>query len=580
MSMTPSSERSGNVPWWREREIAVLLVFVLSVYFMPTRLPLRGEEPTRAQIAFEMVESGDWVVPRQQGIAFGFRPPLQNWLIGASHLVFGNWSAWTVRFHSVAATLLTTLVIYGYSRTFLSRLGALAASAAFATMADLFQMGRQAETEAIFILLVSSSLLVWHGGIMGGWPDGRTFITGYSLMALATLTKGIQAPMYFIGSVGLYLIVTGQWRRLFGSAHGWGIAAAAAILLAWIVPYASAMGWSAVPVVWFGDPAVSSGNLLNWRPGQVAVHLLTYPLEIAAGTLPWSLMLLVFLRRDFRQSIGEARPQVLFLVICLTVAFPTCWLPPGGQPRFFAPLFPCLAILIGFAIQRSALAATSSNLRGAWRSYLAVMAGGMFLAAAAIAVLSIGVNHSVLSAWAEPPLIAFGYVALSVGLAVLVLRVRSDAASDRASLAVAAIALFMAVSFGGIATNVRLRRSENAPESMRLVKDALPPGQQLVSFGGRIDALFAFLYGDPIIEPRPWPSAANDVPADLTYFCFPSNGAERPHLPFPWKEIGAVPMDRNRRPIPERVIVVGQRLSTPLAATAWPNAASAQLAPR
>ena len=70
-----------------------------------------------------------------------------------------------MRFPSLLATLLTTLMIYGYGRTFLSRLGALAAAASFATLADMFQMGRQAETEALFILLVAlrCSCGTWDG---------------------------------------------------------------------------------------------------------------------------------------------------------------------------------------------------------------------------------------------------------------------------------------------------------------------------------------------------------------------------------------------------------------------------------
>src|SRR5262245_19228359 len=220
-SAAPAPERDSvaGQPWWREWDAFFLLVLVVAAYFTRAGvLPIRGEEPTRAQIALEMVERGDWVVPRQQGEPFLIRPPLQNWLIAASCLTFGTWDVWAVRFPSLLATLLTTLLIYGYGRTFLSRLGALAAAAAFATLVAMFQMGRQAETEALFILLVSASLLLWHWGLVRRWPAALTFAAGYGLMALAMLTKGIQAPVSFVGSVGFYLVLTGQWRRLFSGA--------------------------------------------------------------------------------------------------------------------------------------------------------------------------------------------------------------------------------------------------------------------------------------------------------------------------------------------------------------------------
>ncbi len=135
----PDSQDNSAVRWWRAWEVAVLVLLVLAGYFVRAgALPLRGEEPTRAQIAFEMAQSGDWIVPREQGEPFRIRPPLQNWAIAASCFALGSWNEWAVRFPSVVATLLTALVIYGYARVGLSRLGAFASAAAFATMADIF----------------------------------------------------------------------------------------------------------------------------------------------------------------------------------------------------------------------------------------------------------------------------------------------------------------------------------------------------------------------------------------------------------------------------------------------------------
>ena len=48
-----------------------------------------------------------------------------------------------------------------------------------------------------------------------------------------------------------------------------------------------------------------------------------------------------------------------------------------------------------------------------------------------------------------------------------------------------------------------------------------------------------------------------------TYFCFNYAGDSRPTLPFAWRDIGAICMDRNRQATPERVVVVGLRLPAP-----------------
>jgi 4-amino-4-deoxy-L-arabinose transferase-like glycosyltransferase len=547
-------------PWWREAEVAGLIALVLAAYFVRLgALPIRGEGSTRAQIAREMVERGDWLVPRQQGEPFRIRPPLQNWLIACSSLAFGRWDTFTVRFPSALATLLTTLLVYGYSRTFLSRTGALAAGAAFATFADQFQMGRQAETEAVFILLVSASLLTWHWGLTRRWPDAQTWAAGYVLMALAALTKSVQAPAYFLGGVGAYLVLAGEWRRLLSRAHLLGALAGAAVLGAWVIPYYRLMGWSGVHDAWLGDCAARIENYLSLR--EFLLHLFTFPPEVAAGTLPWSLLLLLYLSRDFRASIRDARPQVLFLATCLAVAFPTCWLHPGGRPRFFAPLYPCLAVLVGLVVQRCGEAAAGVALRAAWGRYLVTVAGVLIALAVAVAgAAAARALRPALSDWGEPPLAALAYVAALVGLAVVIFRAREGGSPARTRSAVLAVAASLAVLFPGVANGIRLRRSEDPVAAMRRLKEQLPPGQALVSFDRYLDSLFPFYYGLPLVTPRPWPVAGGDY-RDVTYFCVQCQpGDSRPELPFAWKEVGVIPLDRNRHRVPEGVVVVGLRL--------------------
>src|SRR5262249_34240160 len=138
-------------PWWREPEVAILILLVVAAYFLRLGdLTLRGEEMRRALIGFEMMETGDWIVPRVQGDVLRSRPPLQNWVIVASTVIFGSREAWVLRLHSALAMLATTLLIYGYARTALSRPAALAAAAAFATLGEMFENGNKAETEMLF----------------------------------------------------------------------------------------------------------------------------------------------------------------------------------------------------------------------------------------------------------------------------------------------------------------------------------------------------------------------------------------------------------------------------------------------
>src|SRR5262245_17430544 len=99
MIVAESIDRTDRArpPWWREAEVAGLCLLVVVAYFLRAgELPIRGEEPTRAQTAREMVERGDWLVPREQGEPFLIRPPLQFWVIAGTCVTVGSWSEWAV----------------------------------------------------------------------------------------------------------------------------------------------------------------------------------------------------------------------------------------------------------------------------------------------------------------------------------------------------------------------------------------------------------------------------------------------------------------------------------------------------
>src|SRR5436189_5106868 len=135
---SPILDASGLEPparWWREPELALLVLFILGAYFTRmSDLTIRGEESRRGLIAREMLTTGDWIVPRCQGEPLFSRPPLQNWLIAGLAIVRGDIDAVALRLPSDVAMLLTVLLIYGYSRMVLSKLGSLTAGLAFASM--------------------------------------------------------------------------------------------------------------------------------------------------------------------------------------------------------------------------------------------------------------------------------------------------------------------------------------------------------------------------------------------------------------------------------------------------------------
>ncbi|HZN33935.1 MAG TPA: glycosyltransferase family 39 protein, partial [Pirellulaceae bacterium] len=135
MPLTPEQRPSQSARGWIEPELALLLAIVCVIYLTRLAAPnLRGEETRRGRVAVEMIQTGDWIVPRQQGQLFLSRPPLQNWLIGLCGLVRGEVDWLAIRLPSALATILLAGLIYSYARGCLSPAGSLVAGLSFATM--------------------------------------------------------------------------------------------------------------------------------------------------------------------------------------------------------------------------------------------------------------------------------------------------------------------------------------------------------------------------------------------------------------------------------------------------------------
>jgi hypothetical protein len=183
----------------------------------------------------------------------------------------------------------------------------------------------------------------------------------------------------------------------------------------------------------------------------------------------------------------------------------------------------------------------------------------MLIAAAAVPIGALVLReHPQYAPWGEHPVFAILYAATAIVLGKLTLNAYRAGDRSRVRLAVLAVAAFMVLTVTGIATNIRIRRSEDQATPIAHLKERLPKDCRLVSLG-HIDALFAYYYAEPI-EPTPWAVSADSVPAaDDVYFCFDTFIGYRPTLPFEWEEVAAIPMDRYKYPPGKREVVIGKR---------------------
>lgn len=534
----------------------LLVVLILAIHALRiTALPLRGEETRRGQIAVEMIDSGDWLVPREQGLPFLSRPPLQNWLIGLLGMVRGQVDIWAIRLPSLMAILLVSLLIYGYGKTWMSRCGAFAAAIGFATMGQVLELGTLGETESLFTLFVSGSLLVWHWGVLRRWPEWTTWCAAYALAALGVLTKGPQAPAYFAAAVGVFLLLRREVRFALTWQHAAGIAFFLSLWGAWQWPFLREMGLDGTRAIYGGDVAM---RFADTRWTTVFKHLATFPFEVLGCLLPWSLLLGAFFHRKVRQLAAEMREPAIFLCVALAVTFPTVWLPPGSRGRYYMPLYPCLALLAGLAVDRLLAASQRRDAARDWRRFVFGMSAACLLGAAAFLTRACGGLAEPLRAL--PPAAAACGAFAGFLLAATLWRLRSDGTPRGFLVATACAATMLGLAWNGLMVPAKLAFPGILPEeAVARLKETLPANVRLASIG-EVDHVFAFHYGAKIrrIDLR---EGEESWPDDVDYVCYSPGWDGAPTedaMPRPFEELMRISC-RAQRGAADRVLVVGRR---------------------
>ncbi len=515
--LTESTESSAR-PWWRSGELFALFVLVVGIYCARlSAVPVCGEESRWATAAREMIASGDWVVPRQQGTIFPERPPLGSWAMAVVGFARGEIDLVAIRLPSALATLATVILIFAYASRWMTRVGAFAAAAAFATFGQVMVLGRQGESEALFTLFTGGALLVWHAAYIRGQSRAAAWLAGYSLAALGALVKGPQAPVYFVSVTGVFLLCERNWRWLFSREHLLGMLSFAAIVGAWFVPF-TLSNLGAVDDIWAGlaQDRFTRQNL--------ASHIASYPFETFGCLLPWSPLLLALLNPRVFRSIAADRPQIRFLIIALVVTYPSVWFAAGARGRYYMPLYPVLAVLVGLVIEHCAVRLAAALEQAFWKHFqrgAAITVGVVGLAVTLAGVLPIQPLQQItqsagfLAVWI-PAVLA------SAGLLVWASQGRNE---FRTRVAVMSLAAFLAVANTGMLVNQRMQKAHDLDPIVAELKQQLEDGQ-LVSLG-RVYHRFAYEFDEPIPQVD-WPIKSSDLPPDVEYFCFDCRPGDTP----------------------------------------------------
>ncbi len=323
-----------------------------------------------------MIHSGDWIVPRLDGLRYFEKPIMGYWINSISMLIFGE-NNFGARFASALATLFTALCIYFLSaKQFKNSIGLVTASIYLLTV-GVFIIGTVAVLDGMLNMAVTgaftSFFFAFHSDnekkrlpllLLFGLSLGLGFlIKGFLVFAIVGLTTGT----YFVWEFSKNKFELLKKRSMIVNIKLAAIQSLAILLplLAVVLPWAILIQQKE-PDFW--RFFVMEEHIRRFM-GKFAQHpepFYFYIPILLIALLPWSLLLPMVISkwRSYKLDIPLVKYSLCWLILTF-LFFSTS---KGKLPTYILPAIPPVIILFAFGLKEYS---NFSNIAEKWLHWLA-----------------------------------------------------------------------------------------------------------------------------------------------------------------------------------------------------------------
>ena len=341
-----------NFDWEKTSFPLLLTISVVAIFFQLGSRSFENQCYIRyAEVAREMIRSGDWIVPRLEGELFLHKPVLIIWLIALPSALLGNVTPFVARLPSALSALAVIGLTYYLGKKMFRdfRVGAIAGLILLSSK-EFFWQARTARGDMVITLFILFSLICFYWGYeSAGKKRCFLFVLFFVGMALGALTKGPVVILFYLGPIAVFLFLKKRLRVLLEPGFWWGWVVFLLFLLSWIVPYLSRVKISTVM------EHFALSEILS-RPEPFYYYLVEFWPRFA----PWSLFLpaavLFFLRKN-----SDQRDARLFLLSWLGVIIVLIFPIQNKTYRYFLPIFPAYVIILGAAFKEGFLSPVANK---------------------------------------------------------------------------------------------------------------------------------------------------------------------------------------------------------------------------
>ncbi len=330
--------RAAREPWIYLVPAALLVLVWLAT--LADRPLFNPDEGRYAEIPREMLNSGDWVIPHLNGVAYIEKPPLQYWATALSYRLLGP-NAFAARLYTTLGAFGTLFLVWLAARRLFDEQAGWRAAAVLSGMLMFVALGQLLTLDMSLTFYLTLSLVGFLLAQQASQPRSWMLLA-WAAAGLGVLTKGLVAaaiPVAVLILYSLYARDWSPWRRLY---------------LVWGLPL-----FLAITVPWHWLAARRLPDFLEFF--FVREHLARYLTPLAdrqepwwffgavflAGSMPWTLSALRAVAGGWRRSsLPAAFNPGLFLWIWVVFIGVFFSLSDSKLMPYILPLMPPLAMLI------------------------------------------------------------------------------------------------------------------------------------------------------------------------------------------------------------------------------------------
>jgi 4-amino-4-deoxy-L-arabinose transferase-like glycosyltransferase len=379
----------------------IVLIFAAAVFLgcivSPPSL-LDDVDAVQAQIARNMVTSGDWVTARLDGIPFLEKAPLIYWMVGISYKILGAHD-WAARIPVALSAIGLCWVTAAFAAWAFGRRAGFYSGVSLATCIGLWLFTRIILPDAALTLFIALAMWSFLRALDDEESHPRAWAaTLAASLGIGLLLKSLIAIVFPIGAAVVYLL----WTRQFFSRRTWhrlrpfsGLAILLLIAAPWHIlatirnpPYFS-LDMHSIPgqyhgFLWFYFINEQLLRFLNLRyPRDYdTVPRVWFWLFNLIWLFPWSIYLPAAFRLSYKPL--DRAGKVRLLALCWIGFVMVFFTFSTTQEYYSMPIYPAVALLIG-----SAIATNSKGLRWSTRTLTVFSA----VAALSAVALLVAVRH-------------------------------------------------------------------------------------------------------------------------------------------------------------------------------------------